>query len=166
MGWSILAGVDGDELLRVLKAFESQRLEYVLIGATAMGFQGLIRATEDVDLLIRATEANIERLRCALRSVYEDDPSIEEIRSDDLLGDYPAVRYYPPSGDLFFDLMTRLGEAATFDSVAAEVKEVEGIRVSVATPAALYRLKKDTVRPLDRRDAAALRERFNLKEEE
>jgi hypothetical protein len=34
--------------------------------------------------------------------------------------------------------------------------------VRVATPKALYRLKKDTVRPLDRQDAAALRERFDL----
>jgi hypothetical protein len=31
---------------------------------------------------------------------------------------------------------------------------------------ALYRLKKDTVRPTDRQDAAALRERFGLKDEE
>jgi hypothetical protein len=30
-------------------------LEYVLIGATVMGFHGLVRATEDVDLLIRPT---------------------------------------------------------------------------------------------------------------
>ncbi len=156
--------MDRDELLRVLKAFESEDLHYVLIGATAMGFQGLVRATEDVDLLIRATGSNVERLRRALRSVYGDDPSIEEIRANDLMGDYPAVRYYPPSGDLFFDLMTRLGEAADFHSVESEIKEVEGIRVQVATPEALYRLKKGTVRPLDRQDAAALRERFKLEE--
>jgi hypothetical protein len=79
---------------------------------TAMGFHGLIRATEDVDLLVRATEANIERLRRALRKAYADDPHIEEINPADLLGDNPAVRYYPPTGDLFFDVMTRLGEAA------------------------------------------------------
>ena len=42
---------------------------------------------------------------------------------------------------------------------------IEGTRVNVATPAALYRLKKGTVRPLDHQDAAALRERFNLKDE-
>ena len=158
--------MDRDELLRVLKAFESEDLDYVLIGATAMGFQGLIRATEDVDLLIRATGSNVERLRRALRSVYGDDPSIDEIRANDLMGDYPAIRYYPPSGDLFFDLMTRLGEAADFHSVESEIKEVEGIRVQVATPEALYRLKKGTVRPLDRQDAAALRERFKLKEDD
>jgi len=32
----------------------------------------------------------------------------------------------------------------------------------VATPRALYRLKKDTARAKDREDAAALRERFRL----
>jgi Nucleotidyl transferase AbiEii toxin, Type IV TA system len=104
-----------EDMLRVFSSFESEGLEYVLIGATAMGFHGLIRATEDVDLLIRATEANIERLRKAFRKAYADDPHIDEIKAVDLLGDYPVLRYYPPSGDLFFDVMTRLGEAASFE---------------------------------------------------
>jgi hypothetical protein len=154
--------VDRDEIIRVLRAFEDEGLEYVLIGATAMGFHGVIRATEDVDLVIRATPANVERLRSALRSAYSGDPHIEEISTADLLGDYPALRYYPPSGDLYFDVLTRLGEAARFETVDREVKEIAGIKVSVATPAALYRLKKDTVRAKDRQDAAALRQRFNL----
>lgn len=149
-------------MLRVLRAFEAEGLEYVLIGATAMGFHGLVRATEDVDLFIRATTDNVLRLKRAFRTVYSDDPNVDEIRAEDLLGEYPAVRYYPPSGDLYFDVMTRLGEAASFETVEAEVKEVEGIHVSVATPPALYELKKGTVRPLDRQDAEALRRRFGL----
>jgi Nucleotidyl transferase AbiEii toxin, Type IV TA system len=158
--------VDRDELVRVLRAFEANGLEYVLIGATAMGFHGLVRATEDIDLFIRATRENVERLRQALRSTYADDPHIDDIRAEDLLGEYPAVRYYPPKADLFFDVMTRLGEAASFETVDAEVKEFEGIRVPVATPRALYRLKKGTLRSLDRQDAAALRDRFNLTDED
>ena len=157
--------MDRDEILRVLRAFEQQGLEYVLIGATAMGFHGLIRATEDMDLVIRATPDNVHRLKRAFRTVYSDDPNVDEITADDLLGDYPAVRYYPPSGDLFFDVVTRLGEAVDFESVEAEIKEIEGIRVCVATPRALYRLKKDTVRPLDRQDADALRRHFDLEDE-
>ena len=157
--------MDRDELLRVLRAFEAVGLEYVLIGATAMGFHGVIRATEDVDLFVRATPENIDRLRVALRAAYDGDPQIDEITAADLLGDYPAVRYYPPSGDLYFDVMTRLGEAASFDTVDAEVKEVDGIQVRVATPAALYRLKRATVRALDHQDAEALRQRFGLSEE-
>jgi len=159
------SAVDRDEMLRVLRAFEEQGLEYVLIGATAMGFHGLVRATEDVDLFVRATPANVERLKNAFRAAYADDPNVDEISAADLLGDYPSVRYYPPTGDLYFDVMTRLGEAASFETVDSEVKEIEGIHVRVATPAALYRLKKGTVRPLDRRDAEALRRRFDLSEE-
>ena len=157
--------MDRDEILRVLRAFEASGLEYVLIGATAMGFHGVVRATEDLDLLIRATAENIERLRTALKAAYADDPHIDEIAASDLLGEYPAVRYYPPTGDLYFDILTRLGEAASFDTVAAETKDIDGIHVSVATPGALYRLKKGTVRAKDRQDAAALRERFQLDDE-
>ncbi len=157
--------MDRDELLKVLRAFEEQNLEYVLIGATAMGFHGLIRATEDVDLLIRPTPENVERLRQALKAAYADDSNIEDIRTEDLLGDYPAVRYYPTSGDLFFDILTRLGDAAEYGNVESEIMDVAGVRIWIATPKALYQLKKDTVRPIDQQDAAALRERFKLRDE-
>jgi len=157
--------VDRDEIIRVLRAFEASGLEYVLIGATAMGLHGLVRATEDVDLFIKATPENVERLRVALRAAYGGDPHIEEISADDLLGEYPVVRYYPPTGDLYFDVLTRLGESASFATVDAEIKDVAGMHVNVATPRALYRLKKDTVRAKDREDAAALRERFGLEDE-
>lgn len=152
-------------MLRVLGAFEQEGLEYVLIGAAAMGFHGLVRATEDLDIFIRATPENVERLKRAFRATYDNDPNVDQIVASDLLGDYPAVRYYPPSGDLYFDVITRLGEAAVFETVASETKSVEGIRVPVATPAALYLLKKNTVRPLDRQDAEALRRQFDLGEE-
>ena len=101
--------------------------------------------------------------RCARRT--DGDPHIDQISAADLLGEYPAIRYYPPSGDLYFDVLTRLGEFARFENVDAEIKDVAGIRVRVATPAALYRLKKGTVRAKDHQDATALRERFGLDEE-
>ena len=156
--------VERDELLRVLRAFEDERLEYILIGATALALHGIVRATEDVDFFIRATADNVERLKRALRTVYAADPSIDEIHAEDLLGEYPSVRYYPPTGDLYFDILTRLGEAARYEDVAVETKIVAGIRVWVATPRALYDLKKGTVRALDRQDAEALRQRFDLED--
>ena len=157
--------MDHDEIIRVLRAFEEAGLEYVLIGAAAMGFHGVVRATEDLDLFIQATAENVERLRAALRNAYDGDPHINEISSTDLLGEYPAVRYVPPTGDLYFDVLTRLGESASFETVDAEVREIEGIKIRVATPLALYRLKKGTIRAQDQADAAILRERFNLKDE-
>lgn len=58
-----------------------------------------VRATEDLDLFIRATAANVERLKRGFRLVHDNDPNIDDISADDLLGEYPAVRYCPPSGD-------------------------------------------------------------------
>jgi hypothetical protein len=157
--------VDRDEILRVLRAFEDVGLDYVLIGATAMGIPGLIRATEDIDLFVKATADNIERLRTALGTAYDADPNIRDISTDDLLGDYPAVRYYPPSGDLYFDILTRLGEIVTFESIEREQKDVAGTMVWVATPAALYRLKKGTVRAKDHEDASRRVQKFRSIEE-
>ena len=157
--------MDRDEVVHVLRAFEEVGLEYVLIGAAAMGIHGVVRATEDLDLFIRATADNVERLKSAFRLVYDNDPNIDEISADDLLGDYPAVRYYPPSGDLYFDVVTRLGETASYESVDSMVKEIDGIEVCLATPQALYELKRGTVRPLDHRDAEALRQEFGLEDD-
>lgn len=53
---------------------------------------------------------------------------------------------------------------ASFETVDAEIKEIQGTKVSVATPMALYRLKKGTVRTQDRLDAAALKQRFDLED--
>lgn len=151
-------------MLRVLAAFADEGLEYVLIGAAAMGVHGIVRATEDLDLFLRGTPENVARLQRALRSVYGSDPNIDQISAQDLLGEYPAVRYYPPSGDLYFDVMTRLGTAASYETVEAEEKDVAGVRIRVASPRALYLLKRDTVRAIDRQDATALARAFNLDE--
>jgi hypothetical protein len=157
--------VDRDEMLNVLKALETEGVEYVLIGAAAMGVHGVVRATEDLDIFIRAIPENVARLRRALRAAYGDDPCIDDISTEDLLGDYPAVRYYPPTGDLYLDIMTRLGSAASYDTVEADTKTVAGVRIRVATPGALYRLKKGTIRPLDHQDAAMLRQAFDIEDD-
>ena len=66
------AHMDRDEIMRVLRAFEEAGLEYVFIGTAAMGFHGLVRATEDLDLFIRATAENIEKLRWTQQRYVND----------------------------------------------------------------------------------------------
>jgi len=63
---------------------------------------GRVRATRDVDIFIAVDETNIELLKTALRSLF-DDPSIEEITATDLAGDYPVIRYVSPDGSLVVD---------------------------------------------------------------
>ena len=134
------------------------------VGPVPLGIHGLVRATEDVDLFIRPDGENVERLKRALRSVW-DDPEIASITAQDLAGEYPTVRYGPPGEGFVIDLLSRLGSAFAFEDLEAETVSLEGVPVRVATPATLYRMKKGTVRPIDRADAAALREKFRLLEE-
>lgn len=152
-----------DEALRVIEALNESQVDYAVIGGVALNVHGLVRATEDLDIFIRPTPANVERLRCALRSLWQD-PSIEEITAEDLCGEYPAVRYGPPDGDLYLDILTRLGTATAFDDLEIETKSVGSLAVRVATPRTLHRMKRDTVRPIDHADAAALRAAFDLED--
>ena len=62
------------------------------------------------------------------------------------------------------DLLSRLGEAFRYETIESEELLLDGIRVRVATPAMLYRMKKDTVRPQDRLDAEQLSRLFKLED--
>ena len=59
----------------------------------------------------------------------------------------------------------RLGERFGYDDIEAAAVELEGVPVRAATPRMLYVMKRDTVRPLDHADAAALRRAFDLEDE-
>jgi hypothetical protein len=154
--------VDPETMRRLFMALEDEAAEYVLIGAVALDAWGIGRFTEDVDLLVRPTPANVERVRGALRRVW-DDPEIEDIRAEELGGPYPVIRYVAPDGSLV-DLMARLGEAFSFDQVEATELRYGDTRVRVATPRSLFLMKRDTIRPQDKTDAHALKERFGLED--
>lgn len=152
------------ELTRqVLAALEREGVKYVVFGAVALALHGLPRATQDLDIFVAPERDNIERLKRALHSVF-DDVSIDEISADDLLGDYPAVQYVPPTGTFHVDVLTRLGELYDFASLESERIDFEGVSVSIVTPSMLYRMKKGTIRPKDWGDAQQLARRFGLKE--
>lgn len=150
--------------MEVLSAFERRGVIYALVGSMAMAAQGLIRATRDMDVFVASDADNVERLKQALRDVY-DDPEIESIRADDLAGDYPVIQYVPPQGEYWIDILSRLGEAFRFADIQSEDLVVDGVRVHVATPRTLYLMKKNTVRPQDAIDAQLLKDRFKLEDQ-
>jgi hypothetical protein len=152
-----------DEAREILAALVGEGVEFVLIGSMAMAAQGLPRATHDMDFFVSPRKENIERLKRALRALY-DDPNVDEIDAAELAGDYPAVEYVPPHARYSMDILTRLGEAFSYEDLVAgsEVILLGNLPVRVATPRMLYRMKKDTVRPQDRADAARIRAAFDL----
>jgi hypothetical protein len=152
-----------DTVLRVFRAFAEYGVRYKVVGAVALNLLGLARGTDDLDLFVEPTAENVERMKRALKSVF-DDPAIDDITAEELLGDYPAIEYNPPEGTFHIDILQRLGEAFVYSDLDAEVLQVEGIPVPVVTPLTLYRMKKDTVRTQDRADAERLRTHFGLEE--
>lgn len=148
---------------KVLAALEREGVQYVVFGAVALALHGLPRATEDLDIFVAPEAENIERLKAALRSVFED-PCIDEITAEDLLGEYPAVQYVPPTENFHVDILTRLGELYDFAGLASERVDFGGVSVTVVTPEMLHRMKKGTIRPKDWGDAQRIASRFGWKE--
>ena len=65
---------DFKEFLRLLNA---NRVEYLLVGGYAVGLHGYPRATIDIDLWVRATSGNADRVMRALRAFGFDLPTLE-----------------------------------------------------------------------------------------
>jgi hypothetical protein len=152
-----------DRMLAVIRALEDERVDYVLVGGGALNLHGLIRATEDMDIFLRIEEANVQAMRRALRRVW-DDPAIDEITFEDLAGEYAVIRYGPPGEDFVVDIMSRLGEVFRFEDLESETMVVDSVVVRIATTDTLYKMKRDTVRPIDRQDAEALKMKFGIEE--
>lgn len=154
--------MDPNVVRSLFAALQSEEVDYVLIGAVALDVLGIGRLTHDIDLFVRPTPQNVERLGRALRKVW-NDPAIAEIRAEDLAGDYPVIQYIAPDGTEI-DLLARLGEAFGFEDLSAETHSYGGVEVRSATAETLYRMKRDTVRLQDKVDAHMLKEKFELKD--
>ena len=92
------------EFIKVFKAFDEHKVEYILIGGVAVILHGLERLTRDIDIFVKVIPKNIEKLRKALYCVYED-LSIKEITLEDLQN-YPVIRYGTPDG-FYIDVMAK-----------------------------------------------------------
>jgi hypothetical protein len=152
-----------ERLKEIIQALNAEQVDYVLFGGQAVNLHGILRFTEGIDLFVSPTAENVHRLRQALRRLWQD-PAIEEIRVEDLAGDYAVVRYGTPD-EFYIDLVSRIGEAFRFEDIESETLAVGDVRARVATPRMLYRMKKQTVRPIDRADALDLKAKFAIEDE-
>jgi predicted nucleotidyltransferase len=93
----------------LLKSLNARNVEYVIIGASAFPIHGYARATLDLDLFIRPTQANAERTWQALKAFGYDmaDITIGEMLSKKLL-----IRQYILETDIH-----PFAEGITFEEV-------------------------------------------------
>jgi hypothetical protein len=65
-----------DDFREFLRLLNANRVEYLLVGGYAVGVHGYPRATVDLDIWIRATSENAERVLAAVRSFGFDVPTL------------------------------------------------------------------------------------------
>ena len=147
--------------LKIIDTLNKFNVDYIVIGGVAMISHGLPRLTRDLDVILSMTESNLINLRKALNSIY-DDPSIEEITLKEL-NKYSVLRYGTPD-NFYLDLMARIGESADYKSLDIESKKIEGIAIKLATVESMLKLKHNTMRPEDKRDAVFLMKLIEFKE--
>lgn len=77
------AGGEGnDELspdfLDFIACLDEQQVDFVLVGAYALGVHGVVRATGDLDILYRRSRANVLRLLAAMQEFGAPAEVIDE----------------------------------------------------------------------------------------
>jgi len=142
--------------LKILRALAKEKVEYILIGGFAVILHGLARLTVDIDIFVKPEAENLDRIKKALKEVFPADLEIDSISLQDL-HDYAVVRF-GTTADFCIDIMARIGEMFRYEDLQYEVRDIEGVPVRIATPETLFRMKKDTVRPEDKRDVFFLAE--------
>ena len=66
-----------DDFREFLRLLSARGVDYLLVGGYAVGLHGYPRATVDLDIWVRATSANAERIVDALKDFGFEGPSLE-----------------------------------------------------------------------------------------
>lgn len=139
----------------MLSALSGEGAEYLVVGAYALAAHGLPRATGDLDVWVRPTVDNAERVLRALRSF---GAPLLDLTRDDLLR--PDTVFQIGVAPTRIDLLTGVS-GLTFDEAWPSRISVtlEGLPVPVIGFDELLRNKEASGRPQDLADAAWLRSR-------
>ena len=146
------------DLREFVECLNSNRVEYLVVGALAVSWHGYPRYSADVDFLVRPSRTNAELLLSAIRQFGFGGL---DISMDDLTAPGKVIQLgYEPNR---IDLMTSI-TGVTFDDAweTRSYGDLDGIPVHFIGRAALLRNKESTGRAKDRIDAEELRKQDPL----
>ena len=128
------------DIVRVLAELARHRVEYALIGGTAMALHGFPRMTKDIDLLLPRDARNNARLLkalAALRSTFSldvipDKKTLDAGFSTSAEGELGIDLLYAAASRTFDDYRGHIVERE-LDGVAVKVLDVDGMLMSKQT---------------------------------
>lgn len=146
-----------EDLLRVAELLEEEHVEYALIGGYALALQGIVRLTEDIDILVEPSLENSRRWVRAL-SKLPDGAAKELIGDDTLHTELYAIRI---NDEFTVDVMNS-ASGFTWEQLLPYRTRIDGMYV--LSLAGLLRMKEGG-RLKDRADAEAIRKAVASNEE-
>jgi hypothetical protein len=136
----------------ILSVFESAKVEYLLVGAYAMAVHGQPRATGDIDLWVRSSPENADRVFEALREFGA--PMSDVVPEDFVASDTVLQIGVTPRR---IDILTSIDGIAFEDAWHGRmVSEIEGIAISVISREHLIQNKRTLGRKQDLADIEKL----------
>jgi hypothetical protein len=139
-------------LLRVCGLLNSEKANYLVAGARACILHGMVRTTEDVDILIEPTEENCRRVLAALAKM--EDGWASQLTPRDLLENV-VVKI---ADEVEVDVSTHAWKVGYADAIGSACHtEIAGVRVPFLGLDALI-ASKETYRQKDQADLLFLRE--------
>ena len=145
-----------DDLIKLCASLNSQGSKYIVIGGMAMNQHGMLRATEDIDLLVESSRENQEKVRKALEVL--PDKAVREMAESDL-DSFTVVRV---ADEVVVDLMLAAC-GITYDEAVNEIemREVGGVSIPFPSARLLLRMKQ-TYRDKDIADRMFLEHKLGV----
>lgn len=139
----------------LLVVFAEAGVEFVIVGAYALALHGAPRASGDIDLFVRPSTSNAQRVVNGLTRFGAPLESSGVTAADFV---QPGAVYQIGIPPRRIDLMTQISGVSFDEAWASRVTaEVDGRTVAFIGRAALLRNKEASGRPKDIADAARLR---------
>jgi hypothetical protein len=136
----------------ILSAFSEEKVEFMLVGAYAVAAHGVPRATGDIDLWIRNSSENAERVWRALKKF---GAPLSDLTKDDLTSPDTVIQLgVTPRRIDILTLITGVGFAEA--EPERLIVSIEGIEVPVIGRTHLIQNKRAVGRPQDEADVARL----------
>ena len=149
---------DKNPLLDLLARFREEGVEYVLVGGQAVRLNGYLRATEDIDVLLKPTRVNGEKVIRALKFLAASKELDAEWFVPAADGNVENIRV---ADELLIDLLFA-ANGETYDSIQPHIRElmIEGTPVRVLNIEGLIKTKTDYREKdlLDKRVLARIRD--------
>jgi hypothetical protein len=136
----------------ILSAFCEEKVEFMLVGAYAVAAHGLPRATGDIDLWIKNSNQNAERV---WRALERFGAPLSELSKDDLTRPGTVIQLGVTPRRI--DILTEI-TGVEFREAEPErlMISIEGIEIPVIGRAHLIQNKKAVGRPQDEADVSRL----------